>query len=254
MIVNSSDGDCDWRWYGRRSGRKLRPQRRVLMERLLPKLKIADPDGHDLVEIKSQFPAGKRSIWMEIGFGTGEHLAGLATRHPDVGFLGCEPFVNGVAALLSKVDAAALHNIRVFDDDVRLLLPRLPEASIERLFILFADPWHKVRHHRRRITVSKNLDAFARVLSDNGTVIFASDQHDFAAWSLANFLDHPAYTWTARCRADWTEEPKGWITTRYQRKAREVGLDPVFLTFRRCMRSCVTRGGKVLNSPSDQCI
>jgi tRNA (guanine-N7-)-methyltransferase len=225
--------NTDQRWYGRRSGRKLRPRRQGLFDNLLPQIRIDLPSDDGMVDLPELFPASMQTIWMEIGFGTGEHLAELATRHPEIGFIGCEPYVNGVAALLSKINENDLSNIRIFDDDVRLLIPRLPEACLRRLFVLFADPWPKTRHHRRRITVPDNLAEFARLLGDGGEMLFASDQHDFAAWSLSNILRQSNFEWLARCRADWTEEPAGWVPTRYQMKAGNKGLAPVFLRLRR---------------------
>lgn len=223
----------DQRWYGRRHGRKLRPARQALVDARLPDLRISLPAAGRAFSRNDLTAHPARPIWMEIGFGGGEHLAAQAARHPDIGFIGCEPFVNGVASLLVKVEELRLENLRIFDDDVRLLLPSLPDGCIERLFLLFADPWPKARHHRRRITVPENLAQFTRLLADGGELVFASDQHDFAAWSLAHFLDRPELQWTARSRADWVAEPPGWIATRYQQKARAKGLDAVFLNFRR---------------------
>jgi tRNA (guanine-N7-)-methyltransferase len=233
LSTTKPDPIKDQRWYGRRSGRKLRPQRQGLLDNLLPQIRVDLSPGAGMVDLPSLFSDSIQSIWMEIGFGTGEHLAALAARHPEIGFIGCEPYINGVAALLTKINENGLSNIRIYDDDVRLLIPRLPEACLARLFVLFADPWPKTRHHRRRITVPENLDEFARLLADEGEMLFASDQHDFAAWSLSNMLRQPNFEWLARCRADWTEEPAGWAPTRYQAKADKKGLAPVFLRLRR---------------------
>ncbi len=114
---------------------------------------------------------------------------------------------------------------------------RLPDASIERIYILFPDPWPKARHHRRRMTVAENLARFARLLADDGLLVFASDQHDFAAWTLANLLDNRDFEWCARRAADWREAPGDWVRTRYQEKAEAKGLSPVFLVFRRRRRA-----------------
>jgi len=231
--------DTDARWYGRRTGRKLRPGRQALLDQRLPELRIADAGGTAPVDPLAAFGARPEKLWMEIGFGTGEHLAEQARRHPDIGFIGCEPFVNGVAALVTRVAELDLANVRIFDDDMRRLLPRLPDGCLERLYVLFADPWPKSRHHRRRITVDKNLAQFARLLGDDGRLIFASDQHDFAAWSLANLLARPEFEWTARRAADWRRQPDGWVETRYQLKARAKGLEAVYLELRRRPRASV---------------
>ena len=223
----------DQRWYGRRHGRKLRPGRQALMDEKLPALRVPVADDDAIVDPAALFDGAVNALWMEIGFGTGEHLAELASRNPDIGFIGCEPFVNGVASLMAKIEDLGLTNVRIFDDDVRLLLPHMPEACLQRLYILFADPWPKTRHHRRRITVPSNLRQFARLLADDGRLMFASDQHDFAAWSLSHFLADGSFEWAARRRADWLTAPDDWVPTRYQIKAARKDLHPVFLDMRR---------------------
>ena len=170
---------------------------------------------------------------MEIGFGSGEHLADLAANNPSVGFVGCEPFVNGVASMLTIINEKKLKNIRIFEDDVRLLIPHLRDASLERLFILFADPWPKHRHRHRRITVEENLSEFARIVVNNGKILFVTDQHEFAAWSLANVLRENKLQWMARRAKDWKEEPEGWTPTRYQLKTHMKGRKPVFINIHR---------------------
>ncbi|MBT6093333.1 MAG: tRNA (guanosine(46)-N7)-methyltransferase TrmB [Rhodospirillaceae bacterium] len=226
----------DQRWYGRRHGRKLRPARQQLLDVALPPIRVSLPDGDGAIDLAALFPEKPAALWMEIGFGTGEHLAALAAQYPDIGFIGCEPFVNGVASMLAKIEEQGLTNVRVFDDDVRLLMPHMPDASLQRLYVLFSDPWPKLRHHRRRISVPENLSQFARMMADNGTFLFATDQHDFAAWSLRHMLQEPGFEWTAQCRSDWLTPPSDWQPTRYQLKARKKGLEPVFLRLRRCSR------------------
>src|SRR5690242_18163288 len=132
-------------WRGRRQGRPLRPRRQDLMDRLLPRLRVTPPPPGAFLDPFALFPHRPREIWLEIGFGSGEHLAEQAQRHPDVGFIGCEVFVNGVAALLDHIDRRGLANLRLFDDDARLLLPALPDACLTRAFLLFPDPWPKAR-------------------------------------------------------------------------------------------------------------
>jgi len=225
--------DTDPRWYGRRHGRKLRAARQQLIDERLPQLRVPLPPEGAALDPAALFARPPADIRMEIGFGTGEHLAAAAARHSESGFIGCEPFVNGVATMLTRIEDAGLGNVRIFDDDVRLLLPHLPDAMLAELYILFPDPWPKSRHHRRRITVPGNLREFARLLADGGRLLFASDQHDFAVWSLAHMLAEPAFEWTARGAADWRTPPAGWQPTRYQLKARKRGLEPVFLELRR---------------------
>ena len=153
------------------------------MAALLPTLAI--PDGTAPLAVAALFPQPVRDdVWLEIGFGAGEHLAAQAAAHPDIGFIGAEPFENGVAALLARVQAESLANVRVFADDARLLMARLPDASIGRLFVLFPDPWPKARHHKRRMVGPTTLPEFARILKDGGELRFASDDADYAAWVL----------------------------------------------------------------------
>ena len=240
LSTNKPEPKLDKRWYGRRHGRKLRPGRQVLVNVLLPKLRIAPPeDGDGPVDLDTLFPITPKAFWMEIGFGTGEHLAAIAANHPDIGFIGCEPFVNGVASLLAKIEERDITNVRIFDDDVRLLIKHLPGSCLDRIFILFADPWPKSRHKRRRMTVPENLAEFTRLLADNGYLVFASDQHDFAAWTLANILREPALEWTARRPSDWKMEPDDWFPTRYQLKAQGKGLAPVFIEVQRRPRDAM---------------
>ncbi len=201
------------------------------MTELLPRLRL-DP-GSDLGNAAALFPKSAEDLWMEIGFGGGEHLVAQATRHPNIGFIGCEPYVNGVAALLAAINDKALTNIRVFDDDVRQLMPVMPAACLGRLYILFSDPWPKVRHHRRRMTVESNLCSFARLLRPGAELWFASDQTEFAAWTLERMLRDRRFTWVARRADDWRLPPRGWIETRYEQKARAQGLKPVYLNFMR---------------------
>ena len=229
--MSDAAGQKDQRWYGRRTGRKLTRHRQTLMAEMLPRLRV-DPDTlpADPGRLFTP-PAGE--VWMEIGFGGGEHLAGQAAIHPDKGFIGCEPYINGVAALLASIEERRLDNIRIFDDDVRQLLPAMPDASLARLYILFSDPWPKARHHRRRITVPENLDQFARLLRPGGVFRFATDQREFAVWTLERLWRDRRFHWQARRPGDWTEAPDDWIETRYQQKAKGQGRGTVYLNFER---------------------
>ena len=219
------------RWFGRRTGRKLTAARQHLIAELLPKLRL-NPNS-DLGEAAILFPELIDDLWMEIGFGAGEHLVAQAVRHPNIGFIGCEPYINGVAALLAAINDQALTNIRVYDDDVRQLMPMMPAACLGRLYILFSDPWPKVRHHRRRMTVEANLGSFARLLRPGAEFRFASDQTEFAAWTLERVLRDRRFTWVARRADDWRLAPEGWVETRYEQKAQARGLKSVYLNFLR---------------------
>lgn len=156
--------------YGRRKSRKLSPHKAELMDTLLPRIAIRlEGDTHHPENQPAALAQAHSRIWVEIGFGGGEHLAEQAAAHPDVLVIGCEPYIDGVAKLLADVDARGLENIRVLSDDARMLLDALPEGSIERLFILFPDPWPKARHHKRRIVSQETLDSVARVLKQGAS-------------------------------------------------------------------------------------
>ena len=227
-------------WYGRRRTHKLRPGRQQLVDTLLPKLLVADRAGNAPVAFPPGFGPPARELRLEIGFGAGEHLSGEAAANPDVDFIGCEPFINGVAALLADIDGLGLGNIRIFDDDVRLLLQRLPAASVSVIYILFPDPWPKARHNRRRIFQFETLEALSRIARDDALLLFASDHMDYVAWALAEARRHTDWTWTARTAADWRTPPEDSIPTRYETKAIRKGDMPAYLAFRR-----VARTGKV---------
>jgi tRNA (guanine-N7-)-methyltransferase len=174
-----------------------------------------------------------RAVWLEIGFGSGEHLAEQARRHPEIGVIGSEVFVNGIAALVGHVERLGLSNVRVFDDDARLLLAGLPEASIGRLFLLFPDPWPKARHAKRRFIGPANLPILAHLLADGAELRVATDDPAYARWSLQHLICREEFLWLAARAADWREPPADWVETRYQRKAIAAGRRPIILRFER---------------------
>lgn len=218
--------------YGRRHGKKLRPARQALIDDLLPRLRVELPAaGH--LDPAQLFPSAiAAGLWLEIGFGAGEHLAWQARHHPDTGIIGCEPFINGMAALLSQVAADDLSNVRVFDDDARLLMNGLAKASVDRLFVLFPDPWPKTRHHKRRVINSETLDVMARILSDGAELRLATDHMGYCRWMIEHLARHPAFVWLAQGPGDWRRRPDDWPETRYESKAL-TGSKPVFLRYRR---------------------
>lgn len=220
-------------WYGRRKTHKLRPRRQQLVDDLLPKLRIADSDHSDPINIGAAFDNAGADVRLEIGFGAGEHLLGDAMHNPDINFIGCEPFINGVSALLADLDEQDVTNVRLFDDDARLLLDRLLDASISRIYLLFPDPWPKLRHHRRRFIQRETLDTLARLAEDGSEFVFASDHKGYVAWTLAQVLPHPDWTWAARRPDDWRNPPEGWVETRYEAKGKRKGDYPAYLTFQR---------------------
>jgi tRNA (guanine-N7-)-methyltransferase len=213
------------RTYGRVKGRALRAARSSLLETLLPRL--TPPSG--AFDPRALMP-GATEVWLEIGFGGGEHLAGQAEQRPDVLFIGAEPFVNGVASLVRHVDRRKLANVRVQEGDARDLVGRLRLASVDRVFILFPDPWPKTRHHKRRLMQPDVIAALAHIVRPGGRLRFATDWRDYAGWSLARMLAGADWSWTAERAADWRAPPSDHHTTRYEQKA--LGdTAPIFLDF-----------------------
>jgi tRNA (guanine-N7-)-methyltransferase len=213
------------RSYGRLKTRTIKPRQAALMESLLPGLRPpAEP-----FDPRALMP-GAAQVWLEIGFGGGEHMAAQAALHPDVLTLGAEPFQNGVASALRHIDEAALTNVRVHDGDARELMAHLPDACLDRVFVLFPDPWPKARHNKRRIVQAETVAEFARLLKPGGRLRFASDWADYVDWSLQRFLAAPAFHWTADQASDWRVAPADHITTRYEEK-RLGDCAPVFLDF-----------------------
>lgn len=221
--------------FGRRRGRALRPGQKVLLRELLPQLVLTIPPSGRL-EPRVALGAPDRSIWLEVGFGAGEHLTNQAERHPEINFIGCEVFENGIARLLAQIERRHLDNIRVFADDARLLIGTLAPASIDRVFILFPDPWPKRRHEKRRIVSRETLDALAVIMADGAELRLATDDHAYLCWMLDQLTDHPAFEWLARRPGDWRERPADWPPTRYEERARAAGRVPIFLRSRRRFR------------------
>ncbi|MBO6783900.1 MAG: tRNA (guanosine(46)-N7)-methyltransferase TrmB [Alphaproteobacteria bacterium] len=228
--------DTDRRFHGRRRGRRLRPGLERLLETALPGVSVDLPDGGAPVDPRTFFDREVRDVWLEIGFGAGEHLAWQAERHPDVGMIGAEPYLNGVARLLAAIERQGLGNIRILADDVRPLLDRLPDASLGRGFILFPDPWPKTRHHARRIVNPGVLDTLARTLGEGAELRLATDDQDYLVWMLRHMEAHPAFDWLAERADDWRVRPDDWPDTRYESKNRSGGPGPTFLRYVRVPR------------------
>ena len=218
--------------HGRRRGRPLRTGQRALYGTLLPRIALALPAASPLDPWRL-FDPPARDVWIEIGFGGGEHLAAQAAAHPDIGLIGCEVYENGIAKLLAETRRAGLGNVRILADDARLLLAALPGASVGRAFILFPDPWPKQRHHKRRIVCPATLDQLARVLRDGAELRLATDDAGYLRWMLDHVIRHPAFSWIADGPADWRCRPADWPATRYEAKALAAGRRPYFLRFRR---------------------
>jgi tRNA (guanine-N7-)-methyltransferase len=207
------------RSFGRIKSRAIKPRQGALMDTLLPSIAI---------DLAAPQVAGE--TWLEIGFGGGEHLAEQAARHPHVRFLGAEPFLNGAASALRHIDERGLQNVRLHVGDARDLLAALPDASIDRLFLMFPDPWPKARHRKRRLLNAETAAAFARVLKPGARFRFATDWGDYADRGLETVLACGAFDWPAQRADDWRSPPADHVTTRYEEK-RLGDVAPVFLDF-----------------------
>ena len=216
--------------YGRRKGHRLRPGRRRLLEELLPRLLVSVPES-GRIDPAGLFAEPRAGLWLEIGFGGGEHLVSQAAARPEVGLIGCEPYVSGVARALSLIQERALGNVRLFMDDARLLMTALPDACLERIFVLFPDPWPKTRHHKRRIVNPRTAAEFARLLRPGGEVRLATDDMSYARAMLLALRARPDLAWQARGPADWRSRPGDWPPTRYEDKALAAGRACVYLRF-----------------------
>ncbi len=220
--------------YGRKSGPGLGPKQRERLARLLPEREITLPERGQLAP-GSLFTPPRARVWLEIGFGGGEHLAWQAAANPAVGLIGVEPYLDGVVRLLTMLDVAGASNVVVYTDDARLLIDRLQPGSLERIFVLFADPWPKKRHWKRRIINPATTARFADLLVEGGELRVATDDPGYRRWILATLLAEPRLEWQAEGPNDWRQRPPDWPPTRYEGKAIAAGRRPVFLQFRRCL-------------------
>jgi len=219
-------------FFGRRKGHALRPRQAALMETLLPQLAI-DLETPAPAELARLFPAPVDSVRLEIGFGGGEHMIAQAVQHPHTGFIGAEPFVNGMAKALAAITERRLDNIRLHFGDAAFLLEWLPASALTRVDLLYPDPWPKRRHWKRRFVQDDSVAQLARVLRPGGEFRFASDIPDYAAWTLARLTRSPAFTWTAERADDWRQPWDGFFSTRYEAKAKREGRLPCYLVFRK---------------------
>ena len=230
------------KFYGRMRGRNISDRRLNLLDELLPAIavpSIADDYSStaEPLNIQGLFPDNNgefngKPIWMEIGFGGGEHLADQAIMHPDINMIGCEPFINGVANVLSIIDQKEINNVRLWQYDARPLLDRMDDACLDRMFILFNDPWPKKRHHERRF-IPANLDRVARVMKPGSELRLAHDHMEYLGWMLHHTMNHPAFEWNAESANDWRIRPDDWPATRYEQKALRQGRKSLYLSFTR---------------------
>jgi tRNA (guanine-N7-)-methyltransferase len=215
------------RTYGRVKSRSLKPRQARLLETLAPTLALPEAAFDPLAIMPTA-----REVWLEAGFGAGEHLATQAARRPDVLMLGAEPYLNGFAAGLAHVDDQALANVRLHHGDVRDVMARLPDASIDRLYVLFPDPWPKTRHKKRRLIEPAFIADAARIMKPGAVLRFVTDWADYADWTLERLLAAPRFRWTADASVDWRTPPADHVTTRYEMK-RLGDCAPIWLEFER---------------------
>lgn len=220
------------RFYGRRKGHQLKRHQAGLMETLLPRLAVdlKTPAPKNLATL---FASAIENFWIEIGFGGGEHLAAHAFAKPDTGFIGCEPFLNGMAKALALIEANALKNVRLHFNDAIDVLHWLPDASLDGADLLYPDPWPKVRHWKRRFVQDESVAEVARVLKPGGIFRVATDIPHYAAWTLERVLRNPDFVWTAKRADDWRLPWAGWTQTRYEAKAIREGRTPAYFVFKR---------------------
>lgn len=219
--------------FGRNRGRSLRPHQQGLVDNLLPQISPTyypgDAGDAELLRWVNSLPlGGYKKVALEIGFGGGEHLLAQAAHNPDTLWIGCEPYINGVAKCLTGIEAQKLANIRLCTYDARLLLRQLPDGLLNSAFILFPDPWPKARHNKRRLVNLETLALLARVHQPGGRLLLATDHVDYSHWMLEHLAATPHYRWTAQSQADWHTPPADWTQTKYQRKTTEQGREPLF--------------------------
>jgi tRNA (guanine-N7-)-methyltransferase len=219
-------------FFGRRKGHRLRPRQAALFDTLLPRLavKLHQPPPADL---RSLFPNAE-DIRLEIGFGGGEHLIAAAQANPMSGFIGSEPFLNGMAKALAAIETQQIGNIRLYFGDATELLAWLPPASLDRIDLLYPDPWPKRRHWKRRFVQDAIVMQLARILRPGGEFRFATDIAGYACWTLLRFLRSPDFIWTAERADDWRKPWPDFSSTRYEAKALRAGRRPCYFAFRRC--------------------
>jgi tRNA (guanine-N7-)-methyltransferase len=219
-------------FYGRRKGHKLRRKRAGLIASLLPQLAL-DLSAPAPAELRSLFPIPASHVALEIGFGGGENFVRAAAAEPTTGFIGCEPFINGMASALASIEESGIKNVRLYQGDAIDVLDWLPASSIARIDLLYPDPWPKKRHRKRRFVSEDTIARFARIIVPGGIFRFATDIDDYAEWTLTRFMRATAFEWTAGHADDWRKPWPEFGGTRYEAKAIKEGRTPCYFVFRR---------------------
>lgn len=226
-------------FFGRRKGKRLRPGQATLIETRLPEL-LLDIGAPPPERLEALFAEPVQAVFLEIGFGSAEHLIHEALSRPATGFIGIEPFLNGLAKAVSAIDRHGLRNVRLYDQDAGPLLDWMPAASLDRVDLLYPDPWPKRRHWKRRFVNRKNLDRITRVLKPGGLLRFVSDIPSYVDWTLLEVIRHGGLEWTAAAADDWRCPWPGWPGTRYEAKALGEGRRPAYLVFRRSRGAAIS--------------
>jgi tRNA (guanine-N7-)-methyltransferase len=222
-------------FYGRLKGKALKQSQKTYLDEDLAALSpgaVSWEDNPERLPLDLARLFGGREVWLEIGFGGGEHMVHQAAANPEVGIIGAEPYINGVAMLLGKIRRAGVENLAVHPGDARDLMDVLPEASIARAFLLYPDPWPKKRHHRRRFVTREHLEPLHRVMAPGAVLRVATDIPDYVRQTLEE-VPRAGFTWLAERPEDWRAPWDDWLSTRYEQKALREGRVPHYLTFRR---------------------
>ncbi len=242
---NSSEIKLAPKFFGRRKGRVIRKTKSALLAKFLSNVRISDMTVFDKEKLFG-FPVYK--VYLEIGFGDGAHLAGMSLKNPNIGFVGIEVFQNGVANLLKlltgvedgknipeqiRLSPGRTDNVRIYDNDARLLFSKIPDGFVDKVFLLFPDPWPKKKHATRRFVNPENLKELARIIHPGGVLQIATDHKVYKAWTMRVMRDCPDFRWLAQNSDDWRRPPADWVETKYQQKAVCEGRKPVFFEYER---------------------
>jgi len=217
--------------YGRRRGKGNKNKKDEIIKSQLPELSIDYKNISKSSNLKSYFSNNVKEVWLEIGFGSGEHLISLSKTYPNIGFIGVEVYEDGIVKTLKQISKLNITNIRLINEDASNIILLLPSKSINKIFLLFPDPWPKKRHAKRRFTVSGNLQQLARIMLDGGEFLLATDHMEYLNWSLEQFMSTPLFKNENLDQNSWGNPPNGWFSTRYEQKAIQAGRRPKYIKF-----------------------